>query len=90
MKNRLTKGRLALQIPKKRDYVSLFKPIVKKNEALASILSIDKNNSKSKLSIPDAISAITFNVNGVKYHVNNNHKDNNVAFMRSVSRIKKR
>lgn len=35
-------------------------------------------------------SLIPIKVNGVKYFVKNNHRDNNVAFMNSVSRRKGR
>lgn len=45
------------------------------------------NQNRTGLRIPDVISRITINVNGVSYHVKNCHKDNNTEFMKSVSEI---
>lgn len=49
-----------------------------------------KDQRKVASVIPNSISRITIKVNGVKYVVTNNHRDNNVVFMNSVSNIKKR
>ena len=59
----------------------------KKFKTKTSILSHAEKHSGTGLVIPNSISKIIFNVNGVDYYTNNNHKDNNVVFMDTVSKI---
>lgn len=71
--------------PIKEKRASVIKP--PKIKTKTSILPHEKKHGGTELVIPNSISKITINVNGVNYYTNNNHKDNNVVFMDTVSKI---
>lgn len=84
MRNRKSKAKLMPHSIKEKK-ASVGKP--KKFKTKTSILSHAKKHSGAGLVVPDSISKIIINVNGVNYYTNNNHKDNNVVFMDTVSKI---
>lgn len=52
-----------------------------------TLKTYSRSHSGTGLVIPNCISKITIEVNGVKYSAKNYHKENNIVFMNTVSRL---
>ena len=55
-----------------------------------TLKSYSRSHSGTGLVIPNCISKITIEVNGVKYSAKNYHKENNIVFMNAVSQLLKK